>query len=76
MTRTIITTNATMVVKDINGTERTVEKKFIGSGWTPMKIMKVMKTTGEEVFEIVTTIEKRKYEMSDEDFVKYATLVG
>lgn len=29
MTRTIVTTNATMVVKDINGIERTIEKNSL-----------------------------------------------
>ena len=76
MTRTIVTTNATMVVKDINGIERTIEKKFIGSGWTSMKIMKDMKPIDEEVVSIMTTVESRQYEMSDEDFISYATLIG
>ena len=76
MTRTIVTTNASMVVRDINGNERNVEKKFIGSGWTPMKIMKSMRTPNEEVKTIVTTIESHRYEMSDEDFITHATLIG
>lgn len=76
MTRTIVTTKATMVVKDINGIERTIEKKFIGSGWTSIKIIKAMKPVDEEVVSIMTTVEPRKYEMSDEDFVIYAKLVG
>lgn len=75
MTRTIVTTNATMVVKDINGIERTIEKKFIGSGWTSMKIMKDMKPADEEVVSITTTVESRQYKMSDEDFINYATLI-
>ena len=75
MTRTIVTTNATIVVKDINGIERTIEKKFIGSGWTSMKIMKDMKPADEEVVSIMTTIESRQYKMSDEDFINYATLI-
>ncbi len=75
MTRTIVTTNATMVVKDINGIERTIEKKFIGSGWTSMKIMKDMKPADEEVVSIMTTAESRQYKMSDEDFINYATLI-
>ena len=76
MTRTIVTTNATMIVKDINGIERTIEKKFIGSGWTSMKIMKDMKPTDEEVVSITTTVESRQYKMSDEDFINLATLIG
>lgn len=76
MTRTIVTTSATMVVKDINGIERTIEKKFIGSGWTSVKIIKAMKPVDEEIVSIMTTVEPRKYEMSDEDFVIYAKLVG
>lgn len=76
MTRTIVTTNATMLVKDINGIERTIEKKFIGSGWTSMKIMKDMKPADEEVVSITTTVESRQYKMSDEDFINYATLIG
>lgn len=76
MTRTIVTTNATMIVKDINGIERTIEKKFIGSGWTSMKIMKAMKPDDEEVVSITTTVESRQYKMSDEDFINYATLIG
>lgn len=75
MTRTIVTTNATMVVKDINGIERTIEKKFIGSGWTSMKIMKDMKPADEEVVSIMTTVESHQYKMSDEDFINYATLI-
>lgn len=75
MTRTIVTTNATMVVKDINGIERTIEKKFIGSGWTSMKIMKNMKPADEEVVSIMTTVESRQYKMSDKDFINYATLI-
>lgn len=76
MTRTIVTTNATMIVKDINGIERTIEKKFIGSGWTSMKIMKAMKPSDEEVVSITTTVESRQYKMTDEDFINYATLIG
>lgn len=76
MTRTIVTTNATMIVKDINGIERTIEKKFIGSGWTSMKIMKAMKPSDEEVISITTTVESRQYKMTDEDFINYATLIG
>lgn len=76
MTRTIVTTNATMIVRDINGIERTIEKKFIGSGWTSMKIMKAMKPSDEEVVSITTTVESRQYKMTDEDFINYATLIG
>lgn len=76
MTRTIVTINATIVVKNIDGIERTIEKKFVGSGWTPIKIMKAMKPDDEEVVSIMTTVEPRKYEMSDEDFIVYATLIG
>lgn len=76
MTRTIVTTNATMIVKDINGIERTIEKKFIGSGWTSMKIMKAMKPSDEEIVSITTTVESRQYKMTDEDFINYATLIG
>lgn len=76
MTRTIVTTNATMIVRDINGIERTIEKKFVGSGWTSMKIMKDMKPSDEEVVSIKTTVESRQYKMSDEDFINYATLIG
>lgn len=76
MTRTIVTTNATMVVKDINGIERTIEKRFVGSGWTSMKIMKDMKPEDEEVVSIMTTVESRQYKMSDEDFINFATLIG
>lgn len=76
MTRTIVTTNATMIVRDINGIERTIEKKFIGSAWTSTKIMKAMKPTDEEVVSITTTVESRQYKMSDEDFINYATLIG
>lgn len=75
MTRNIVTTNATMVVKDINGIERTIEKKFIGSGWTSMKIMKNMKPADEEVISIMTTVESRQYKMSEEDFINHATLI-
>ena len=75
MTRTIVITNATMIVKDINGIERTIEKKFIGSGWTSMKIVKDMKPADEEVVSIMTTVESRQYKMSDEDFINYATLI-
>lgn len=76
MTRTIVTTNATMIVKDINGIERTIEKKFVGSGWTSMKIMKDMKPSDEEVVSIKTTVESHQYKMSDEDFINYATLIS
>lgn len=76
MTRTIVTTNAVMIVRDINGIERTIEKKFIGSGWTSMKIMKAMKPADEEVVSITTTVESRQYKMTDEDFINYATLIG
>lgn len=75
MTRTIVTTNATMVARDINGIERTIEKKFIGSGWTSMKIMKDMKPSDEEVVSITTTVETRQYKMSVEDFINHATLI-
>lgn len=75
MTRTIVTTNATMIVKDINGIERTIEKRFVGSGWTSMKIIKDMKPTDEEVVSIKTTVESRQYKMSDEDFINLATLI-
>lgn len=76
MTRTIVITNVTMIVRDHDGNEQTIEKKFVGSGWTPIKIMKSMKTADEEVFSITTTVESRKYEMSDEDFVTHAKLIG
>lgn len=76
MTRTIVTTNAIMIVKDINGIERTIEKKFVGSGWTSMKIMKDMKPSEEEVVSIKTTVESHQYKMSDEDFINHATLIG
>lgn len=76
MTRTIVTTNATMIVKDINGIERTIEKKFVGSGWTSMKIMKDMKPSDEEVVSIKTTVESHQYKMSDDDFINYATLIS
>ena len=75
MTRTIVITNATMVVKDINGIERTIEKKFIGSGWTSMKIMKDMKPADAEVVSIRTVIESRQYKMSNEDFISHAKLI-
>lgn len=35
MTRTIVTTNATMVVKDINGIERTIEKNLLAQDRLP-----------------------------------------
>lgn len=76
MTRTIVTTNATMIVRDINGIERTIEKKFVGSGWTSMKIMKDMKPSDEEVVSIKTTVESHQYKMSDEDFINYSTLIS
>lgn len=75
MTRTIVITNATMIVRDINGIERTIEKKFVGSGWTSMKIIKDMKPSDEKVISINTTVESRLYKMSDEDFIKHATLI-